>query len=91
MMWLNMACRVILIKSLLMALPIYQYATILAPASAHKQMEQIIRGFQWHRGRQENKKFSLVKWEQVTLLYEKGGLSIRLSGLMNVALGMKIL
>lgn len=47
MMWLNMAGRVILIKALLMALPIYQYSIILAPASAHKQMELIIRGFLW--------------------------------------------
>lgn len=60
MMWLNMVGRVILIKSLLIKLPIYQYATILALASAHKQMEQIIRGFLWQGGRLENKKIILV-------------------------------
>lgn len=31
MMWLNMARRVILIKALLVALPIYQYALIQCP------------------------------------------------------------
>jgi len=41
-------------------------------------------------GKQENRKFSLVKWEQVVLPYEQGGLSIWIPGLMNVALGMKI-
>lgn len=91
MMWLNMAGKVILIKALLGALPIYQYAIILAPASAHKQMELILRGFLWQGGKQENKKFSLVRWEQVVLPYEQGGLSIWLPGLMNVALGMKII
>ena len=36
MMWLNIVGRVILIKALLAALPIYQYAIIMAPTSAHK-------------------------------------------------------
>ena len=86
-----MVGRVILIKALLAALPIYQYAIILAPASAYKQMELILRSFLWHGGKQENKKFSLVRWEKVVLPYEQGGLSIRLPSLMNVALGMKII
>jgi len=51
MMWLNMAGRVILIKALLAALPIYQYALIMAPASAHKQMELILRIFLWQGGK----------------------------------------
>jgi len=91
MMWINMAGRVILIKALLTTLPNYQCAIILAPASAHKQMELIIRGFLWKGGKHENKKFSLVKWEQVTLPYKQRGLSIRLLGLMNDALGMKMI
>lgn len=33
----------------------------------------------------------MVKWDQVTLPYEHGGLSIRLPGLMNTTLGMKII
>jgi len=33
----------------------------------------------------------LVKLEQVTLFYGRGGLSIRLPGLMNAAFGMKII
>ncbi len=60
MMWLNLAGRTILIKVLLLALPIYQFALILAPAIIHNQMELIIRGFLWRGGRQDSKKFSLV-------------------------------
>jgi len=90
MRWLNMIGRVIVIKSLLAALTIYQYAIIMASTSAHKQMELILRIFMWQGGKQENKKFSLVKWEQVVLPYEQGSLSIRKPGLMNAALGMKI-
>jgi len=82
---------VTLIKALLSALPIYQYAIIMASASAHKQMELIIRSFLWQGGKQDNKKFNLVRWEQVALPYEKGGITIRLPGLMNISLGTKII
>ena len=58
MMWLNMAGRVILIKALLAALPIYQYAIIMAPTSAHKQMELILRSFCGRGGKQEKKKLA---------------------------------
>lgn len=76
MMWLNMAGRVILIKALLATLPISQYAIIMAPTSTHKQMELIRRSFLWQGGKQENKNSNVVKWNQVVLPYEKGGLSI---------------
>ena len=55
MMWLNFAGRVILIKALLAALPIYQYAIIMAPASAHKQMDLILRSFLWWGGNKKIK------------------------------------
>eukprot|EP00253_Pinus_taeda_P012762 PITA_12762 len=45
--WLNLVGRTTLIKVLLSALPIYQYAVTLAPASAHKHMELIMRSFLW--------------------------------------------
>jgi len=89
MAWLNLAGRSILIKALLSALLIYQYVIIMASANAHKQMELITRSFLWQGRKQETKIFSLVRWGQVTLPYEKGGISIRIPGLMNNALGIK--
>eukprot|EP00253_Pinus_taeda_P010908 PITA_10908 len=89
--WLNLAGRTILIKAVLSALLIYQYAVIMAPASVHKHLELIMRSFLWQGGKQETKKFSLVKWDQVTLPYEKGGLSIKLPNLSNQALGLKLI
>eukprot|EP00253_Pinus_taeda_P013290 PITA_13290 len=88
--WLNLAGRTILIKAILSALPIYQFATIIAPASIHKHTELIIRIFLWKGGKQDTKKFSLVKWEKVTLPLEKGGLGIRIPRLANMAMGFKI-
>lgn len=89
--WLNLAGKTILIKVVLSGLPIYQYAVIMAPASIHKHMELIMRSFLWQGGKQDTKKFSLVSWDQVTLPYEKGGLSIKIPSLSNQALGLKLI
>jgi len=89
--WLNLAGRTTLTKAILSALPIYQFATTLAPASIHKHMELIIRSFLWQGGRQDSKKFSLVKWDQVILPFEKGGLGIRIPRLANMAMGFKLI
>lgn len=66
MNWLNMTGRVVLIKALLTTPPIYQYTTILALTSIHKQIELVIRGFLLQGGKVETKKLSLVKWDEVT-------------------------
>eukprot|EP00253_Pinus_taeda_P022245 PITA_22245 len=89
--WLNLAGRTILIKAVLSGLPIYQYAVIMAPASIHKHMELIMRSFLWQGGKHDTKKFSLVNWGQVTLPYEKGGLSLKIPSLSNQALGLKLI
>eukprot|EP00253_Pinus_taeda_P009881 PITA_09881 len=89
--WLNLAGRTILIKAVLSGLPIYQYAVMMAPTSIHKHMELIMRSFLWQGGKQDTKKFSLVNWGQVTLPYEKGGLSIKIPSLSNQALGLKLI
>lgn len=89
--WLNLAGRSTLIKAILSALPIYQYAVTLAPASTHKHMELIMRSFLWQGGKQDSKKFSLIKWDQVTLPFEKGGLAIKIPSLSNRAMGFKLI
>eukprot|EP00253_Pinus_taeda_P016021 PITA_16021 len=91
MHWLNLVGRSTLIKVVLSALPIYQFAITLAPASIHKHMELIIRSFLWQGGKQDTKKFSLVKWSKVILPMEKGGLGIRVPRLANIAMGFKLI
>eukprot|EP00253_Pinus_taeda_P026343 PITA_26343 len=91
MYWLNLAGRTILIKAVLSALPIYQFAITLVPASIHKHMELIIRSFLLQGGKQDTKKFSLVKWSKVILPTEKGGLGIRVPRLANIAMGFKLI
>eukprot|EP00253_Pinus_taeda_P031914 PITA_31914 len=70
--WLNLPGRTILIKAILSALPIYQFATTLAPASTHKHMELLIRRFLWQGGKHDTKKFSLVKWKIIKRKYLNG-------------------
>eukprot|EP00253_Pinus_taeda_P019866 PITA_19866 len=91
MYWLNLAGISTLIKVVLSALPIYQFAITLAPASIHKHMELIIRSFLWQGGKKDTKKFSLVKWSKVILPMEKGGLGIRVPRLANIAMGFKLI
>jgi len=50
-----------------------------------------MRSFLWQGGRKDSKKFSLVKWEQVILPYEKGGLAIKIPSLSNRAMGFKLI
>eukprot|EP00253_Pinus_taeda_P016655 PITA_16655 len=42
-------------------------------------------------GRQDSKKFSLVRWDQVILPFEKGGLGIKILSLYNKAMGFKLI
>ena len=90
MIWLNQAGRITLIKSILSALPLYQFSLIVAPASIHKKIKIIVISFLWQGGKSETKNFSLVNWNQVTAHYKNGGLSIKTLGTMNLALGTKI-
>eukprot|EP00253_Pinus_taeda_P035972 PITA_35972 len=91
MSWLNLAGRTTLIKSILLALPIYQFAITLAPANIHKHMELILKSFLWQGGKQDSKRFSLVKWDQVILPFEKGGIGIRILRLANMAMRFKLI
>jgi len=88
---LNPAGRLILIKFVLSALPLYQCSAILAPKGIEKQISMKIRTFHWQGGKTNHKKFHLVNWNQVTNSKKQGGLGIREPELMNLAMGTKFL
>jgi hypothetical protein len=56
--WLNPVGRVILIKSVLSALPLYQFSSLLAPKGVLKDMAQLIRKFLVARGKIQLQKIS---------------------------------
>ena len=64
--WLNPARRMILLKSILSAFPLYHFSLLQAPISIQHKMEPILTQFLWQGGKSEKKKFNLVKWRQVT-------------------------
>jgi hypothetical protein len=88
--WLNLAGKVILIKVVLYALPIYQSSTLLAPKGISKKILSRFEIF-FGGGKSNNKKFHLISWNQVTNSKSHGGLGIREPDLMNQALGEKLL
>jgi ribonuclease HI/exonuclease III len=89
--WLTKGGKVILIKSLLSALPIYQAAFLLAPRNVTEQISKLLRDFLWQGGKGNEKKMHLVSWEVVKNSMAEGGLQIRDPALVNLALGGKIL
>eukprot|EP00253_Pinus_taeda_P011429 PITA_11429 len=89
--WLTKGGKVILIKAVLSALPIYQAAFLLAPRNVTKQISKLLRDFLWQGGKGNENKIHLVKWDVVKKTQADGGLQIRDPALINLALGGKIL
>eukprot|EP00253_Pinus_taeda_P009869 PITA_09869 len=89
--WLTKGGKVILIKSVLSALPIYQASLLFAPKSVTDQISKILRDFLWQGGKGNQHKIHLVKWDLVKRLIPEGGLQIRDPALVNLAMGGKIL
>jgi hypothetical protein len=89
--WLNPVGRVILIKLVLSALPLFQFSSLLAPKGVLKDMAQLIRKFLWQGGKSNSKKFYLVNWDTVSSPKKSGGLGIRDPKVENIAMGAKIL
>ncbi len=89
--WLNKGGKVILIKSLLSTLPIYQVAFLLAPRNVMDQISKLLRDFLWQGGKGNERKMHLANWDLVKRAIAEGGLQIRDPSLVNLALGGKLL
>eukprot|EP00253_Pinus_taeda_P023265 PITA_23265 len=89
--WLNPTRRLVLLKSGLSSLPLYQFSLAQAPTSFLIKMDNVLRFFLWQGGKNERKNFNLVGWKQVIQNQEKGGLDIRSPTLMNLAFGRKLI
>jgi exonuclease III len=88
--WLTKGGKVVLIKAVLAALPIYQAAFILAPKSVTDQISKLLRDFLWQGGKRNQHKYHLVRWETVKRSISEGGLQIRDPAMVNQAFGGKI-
>eukprot|EP00253_Pinus_taeda_P010169 PITA_10169 len=89
--WLNMAGKTILIKAVLSSLPLFQFFVILEPKGIIQKMEQYIRHFFWKGGKQNERRFQLIKWETVLKPMMEGGLNFKNLVHQNIAMGDKLI
>jgi hypothetical protein len=64
--------RVVLIKSILLAIPIYQYSAMLAPVGIMNQINLNIRKILWQGGKSNTKKYHLINWKTVRVPKDRG-------------------
>eukprot|EP00253_Pinus_taeda_P022503 PITA_22503 len=73
---LNMASRLVLIKAILQAMPLYLFSILLAPKWVLKELKAIQRAFLWGSSGL-HRKWALVKWETACLPKKGGGIRLR--------------
>ena len=77
--------RIILIKTTMTIMPLYQMSLFRMPKTVARRLEKLQRDFLWGGGNLE-KKAHLVNWEVVCADKENGGLGLRKLALLNKAL-----
>jgi hypothetical protein len=86
---LNLPSRLILLKSVLQALPVYTFSALAAPNFILSAIKTLQRNFLW-QGLKAGKKFALISWEKLCRPKTQGGLGIRDPSIMNKVLSAKI-
>jgi exonuclease III len=86
---LNLPSRLVLLKAVLQALPVYAFSVLAAPRSVLNTIRSLQRNFLWH-GLNKDKKIALVSWETICKPKAQGGLGIRDPSTMNRVLSAKI-
>jgi len=86
---LNIAGRLVLLKSILQAIPIYPLSIMAAPQGACTKIKEIYGKFIWG-GPNQQRKWALVSWKSLTKRKEEGGLGLRYPKKLNKVLGAKL-
>jgi hypothetical protein len=86
---LNIVVRLVLLKSVLQALPTYLFTALAAPISVIKAIRSLQRNFLW-QGHQNNKKWALVGWDKLCKPKKFRGLGIRDPRKLNQVMGAKM-
>ena len=83
--------EVVMLKSILTSLPIYQNSILLAPKANTLKIDGFLRRFLW-KGRRKNKRnLHSVRWDKIKKLLLEEGLHIRGVATQNLAMGSKLL
>eukprot|EP00253_Pinus_taeda_P003053 PITA_03053 len=86
---LNLVSRVVLIKSVLQAMPLYMFSSLAAPKWVLKQIRNLQRSFLWG-STTTNRKWALVKWTTICMPKNRGGIGLRDPEHSNTIMGAKI-
>lgn len=86
---LSFSGRLTFITAVLTTIPIYTWASAYVPKGTIKQVEQIICNFLWHV--QGNSRAHWIKWEDICLPIEQGGLGIKRLSLIQSCLHGKLM
>lgn len=86
---LNMASRLILIKSILQTMPAYMFLELVSPKVAYKTIRNIQRSFLWN-GPSKKSKWALIKWTDICKPKLEGGLGLQYPEILSKAVAAKI-
>ena len=84
--WLTKAGKLILIKAVLSALPIFQSSLLLSSKSISNRISKIPRDFLWNGGKGNQYKLHSVRWNILKKPIHEGVLQICDPGLTSIAL-----
>ena len=73
---LNFLSRLILVRSVLKAMPLFLFSVLAASKSVIKQIKNIQKNFLW-RGSKGHRKWPLVDWKTICTPKAVGGLGLR--------------
>lgn len=71
--WLSLSGRILLIKSVLAAIPNYCLSILQAPRSIIHQLAKIIKSFLWSNKMIGTKNIPLISLQEMALQYDEGG------------------
>ncbi|KAL3694644.1 hypothetical protein R1sor_008295 [Riccia sorocarpa] len=83
--------RVMLLRHVLRAIPIYHFLSIGLNDSGYKQLESVCRYFLWGAMREGKAQCPLIAWDRITCSRPHGGLLITPFDVSSVALNMKLI
>ena len=90
MKWLNLVEKVVLIKSILASFLIYISAMFIAPKYVINNISIELKKIICQGAKNKSKKIHMVNWATIKEDKAKGALGLRYLGLLNKALGAKI-
>ena len=89
--WLSLAGRILLIKSVLAAIPNYFIVVLKIPSGVLDTIKKLIKGFLWSGNLDDSRKVPLISLQDMSHASKVGGAGIHDLALRNEAFGGKLI